>query len=148
MPVSCYLAGIISLNCPLFLELHVFTFFFKMFTRLHFNKPAIEITSLTKPISWGTSNLCCCLSFAAVAGTRSPLKWMRQVIIKDLFPLPCFCLVYSSHSAYLAQASSHFRKQLVVSENKLCHLRLSSKETNGWLGEMSRAMKGTWCLYS
>lgn len=72
---------------------------------------------------------------------------MREVIVEDLFLLPHFSYLFLTFCPF-AMSFFTFQKQLVFCENKLCYLLLSSEETNGLLGEMSRTIRRTGAAYS
>lgn len=72
---------------------------------------------------------------------------MRGVIVEDLFLLPHFSYLFLTFCPF-AMSFFTLQKQLVFCENKLCYLLLSSEETNGLLGEMSRTIRRTGAAYS
>lgn len=124
------------------MEAFVFTFFFKVY-----------ISSLCRklPMNWTYFlwylQLCCASTPASNSKDFFPFKWMREVIIKDLFLLPHFSYLFLTFCPF-AMSFFTFQKQLVFCENKLCYLLLSSEETNGVVGEMSRTIRRTGAVYS
>lgn len=101
----------------------------------------------TKDIFSGTCRLCCVSIPASNSKDCFPFKWMREVIIEDLFLLPHFSYLFLTFCPF-AMSFFTFQKQLVFCENKLCYLLLSSEETNGFVGEMSRTIRRTGAVYS
>lgn len=124
------------------MEVFVFTFFFKVYIsslcrKLHMNG---------RYFLWYLQ-LCCASTPASNSKDFFPFKWMREVIIKDLFLLPHFSYLFLTFCPF-AMSFFTFQKQLVFCENKLCYLLLSSEETNGVVGEMSRTIRRTGAVYS
>lgn len=107
----------------------------------------IENYRWTKDIFSGTCKLCCVLIPASNSKGCFPFKWMREVIIEDLFLLPHFSYLFLTFCPF-AMSFFTFQKQLVFCENKLCYLLLSLEETDGLVGEMSRTIRRTGAVYS
>lgn len=72
---------------------------------------------------------------------------MRQDIIKNLFLLPHFSYLFLTFCPFTMSFLT-FQKQLVIFENKLYYLLLSSEKMNGLVGEMSRTIRKTCAIYS
>lgn len=101
----------------------------------------------SKDIFSGTCKLCCVLIPASSSKDCFPYNWTREVTAEDLFLLPHFSYLFLTFCPF-AMSFFTFQKQLVFCENKLCYLLLSSEETNGFVGEMSRTIRRTGAVYS